>query len=204
MYKAEQHQRALPSRAGRLAQPCLSCVCRHFQAVHIAHLVEKVAILAEFSAGAARRPSRAVICGESAFGHILDELLSETYMHRNTEARTHRPQAALKQRSESVQLSWLNSAAHRLSHGAFRDHADPMRMTCTPGQLVAGSAAAHCHATHGSHAAAAAVLASACRHTQHGRSRNRRQNLREHDKSSSARQGTGRNRPKSPLGPRPA
>ena len=53
------------------------------------HLVEKVAILAEFSAGAARRPSRAVICGESAFGHILDELLSETYMHRNTEARTH-------------------------------------------------------------------------------------------------------------------
>ena len=44
------------------------------------HLVEKVAILAEFSAGAARRPSRAVICCKTAFGCSLDELLSETHM----------------------------------------------------------------------------------------------------------------------------
>ena len=45
------------------------------------HLVKKVAILAEFSAGAARRPSRAVMCCETAFRHFVDESLSETHMH---------------------------------------------------------------------------------------------------------------------------
>ena len=44
------------------------------------HLVKKPVAGAEFSAGAARRPSRAVICCKTAFGYSLDELLSETHM----------------------------------------------------------------------------------------------------------------------------
>ena len=64
---------ALHMVCGGLSNPSLS-------PIRPIHLVKKPVAGAEFSAGAARRPSRAVICCKTAFGYSLDELLSETHV----------------------------------------------------------------------------------------------------------------------------